>query len=79
MGENQQGQTPTQDQLQQWVDTYDLHHPVVADANWEITQRFTRFGSFSLPTMHQIGAGGRILKTESNVTEAEIQAALPAP
>jgi hypothetical protein len=62
-----------------WVNTYGLNHPVVADPNWSVTLRFTGFGSFGLPSMHQLGAGAEVLQTATYIDAAEVQAALPPP
>ena len=40
LGENIAGQTPSQQELKQWADDFGVDHPVVADANFDVTTRF---------------------------------------
>jgi hypothetical protein len=76
LGENSFGSTPTVEELQEWADTFGLTHPVVADAGWGVTVRFTGY-SFALPAMHQMAPGMEILRRNTWITENQVQGALP--
>lgn len=78
LGQNLSSQTPSQSDLMNWATTYGINHPVVADPNWGVTSRFVS-GSFGLPSMHQIGAGGVVLQRGTTIDASEVAAALPSP
>ncbi|MCB9687632.1 MAG: TlpA family protein disulfide reductase [Alphaproteobacteria bacterium] len=77
LGENEFGGVPTQRNLQQWADAFGIDHPVVADRNWQVTSRYLRSASFSIPTMHLIGVGAEVLARDTWVGEAQIRNNLP--
>ena len=76
MGENMSGGTPTQAQLKDWAQTYDIQHPVVADAGWDVTVGYAGY-SFGLPSMHLLGPGLEVLARGTWVSEEQIKRALP--
>ncbi len=76
LGETNSGGTPTVGDLEDWADAYGIEHPVVSDANWQITSRYAS-GSIGLPSMHLLAPGAEVLRRNSWVTEQDIQDALP--
>lgn len=77
LGENISGRTPSVEDLADWADTFGLHHPVVADPNWQVTARFVDGYSIALPSMQQLAAGMEILRRDTQVSESQIRGALP--
>ncbi|MCA9489153.1 MAG: TlpA family protein disulfide reductase [Myxococcales bacterium] len=77
LGENEFGGVPSQRNLAQWADAFGIDHPVVADRNWQVTSRYLRSASFSIPTMHLIGVGAEVLARDTWVGEAQIRNNLP--
>ncbi len=55
---------------------FDLHHPVVSDPSWGVTVGYTGY-SIALPAMHQLAAGGEILRRNTRVNESQVVGALP--
>lgn len=49
---------------------------MVADEGWGVTYRFVS-GSFGLPAQHLLGPGAVVIATNTWVTEAQIEDALP--
>jgi len=74
LGENTAGAPPTQSDLQSWATSYGLEHPVLSDANWEVSDRWP--GAY-IPTMHLLGAGATVIAGNTTVSEAQIQQNLP--
>ncbi len=74
LGENNSSQTPSQADLASWAGTYGLEHPVLADANWAISNRW---GGAYIPTMHLLGAGAVVIAGDTYITEPTLQANLP--
>lgn len=64
------------EELAEWADTFGLNHPVVADAGWGVTVNYTGY-SFALPAMHQLAPGMAVVRKNTWVSEAQIQAELP--
>lgn len=77
IAENASSQAPSVADLQTWANTYDIHHPVVADPGWNITFDYAVGYSISLPSMHLIGPGMEVLEVSTWITEQDVIDALP--
>jgi peroxiredoxin len=77
LGEDMSGRTPDQGDLQDWADMAGITHPVVADANWNVTARYLRSSSFSIPTMSLLGEGAEVLERDTWVSETTVRNNLP--
>lgn len=77
LGEDMSGRTPAQSDLADWANSFGLTHPVVADANWNVTSRYLRSASFSIPTMTLLGAGPEVILRDTWVSESQIVNNLP--
>ena len=58
-----------------------MTHPVVSDADWEVTYRFIGEVtglpiSLGLPSMHQMAEGMEIIRKDTRVSEEQVQNAL---
>jgi hypothetical protein len=73
--QNEDSVTPTQDDLQMWVDRYGLTMPVVADDNWTINNRFEKDGG--IPTQVLLAPGAKLVKVDQMITHEDIEAVLP--
>ena len=65
------------EELNAWVDTYGLTHPVVSDPGWRISDRLQQTGSYALPVTHLVGPGVVLLRRDTDLTEAMVRQALP--
>jgi peroxiredoxin len=74
LGEDTFGDTPDQSDLESWANSYGLEHPVLADANWAVSNRWP--GAY-IPTMHLLGAGATVIAGNTYVSETQIQLNLP--
>ena len=75
--ETNDGQPPTVEELNEWVDEYDVPHPVVTDPKWEVVESYSDRGTPALPSHTLIGPGMEILVAAGTVEEDEVLAALP--
>ena len=78
--EDQGGNPPNQQDLQQWANTYGMTFPVLADTNWMITSKFISGPSIYLPTYQLIAPGMDIVAVDqwqSGISNALIEANLP--
>ncbi len=57
-----------------WADTHGLTFPVLADANWEVGNRF-EVGN-GIPSYSLLGPGMEVLIKDGTVTDADIEAAI---
>ena len=77
IGENADGLSPTQEDLQQWAADYGLTHPVVADPDYGAAVNYlfanpNFTGSISLPNM-QLLSGGMIVEVSNDqLSETQI-------
>ena len=77
IGENNQGSTPSQSDLQYWANQYNLTHPVVADPGFNETAQYLwgdpNFnGSFGLPNMQLLSSGMVIRASNDWVYQSDI-------
>ena len=77
LGENMAGNAPSEQDLEDWADSFGLHHPVVADPGYQVTTRYVDGGSIGLPAFHLIDTGGEIMIRDGSVSESHIQQVLP--
>ena len=59
-----------------WVERYGINYPMVLDAGWSTTARYTG-PQIGLPAMTLIKPGLEMVKVNGRVSEAEIEAILP--
>ncbi len=71
------GDTPTVDDLNVWVDEYEITHPVVSDPEWSVVERYSPRDRPALPTHSLIKPGMEIVVAAGQVNEAAIEAVLP--
>ena len=70
------GATPTPADLTAWVNTYGIHHPVVADPGQDIFERW----STGQPRYTLLAPGATIVvEGVGSVSNAQIEAVLPLP
>ncbi len=74
LGENAGGNTPSQTDLESWATSYGLEHPVLADANWQVSNRWP--GAY-IPTMHLLGDGAVVIAGDTYVSESQLEQNLP--
>ena len=72
-GGNESSAEPSTEDLQTWVETYGLTHPVVNDFNY--TNAF--YGNGYLPSMATLGVGAVIIETGNAYDTATIEEYLP--
>ena len=77
IGENNQGGTPSQSELQWWANQYNLTHPVVADPGFNETVQYLygdpNFnGSFGLPNMQLLSSGMVVRVSNDWVYQSDI-------
>ena len=77
MAENNAGTAPTPEELTGWAQAYGSSHPILIDAGWGVTTRYTGGGSIGLPTEHLIAPGMEIIMVDTLVTEEDIIQYLP--
>ncbi len=77
IAENASSQPPPEADLQDWANTSDLNHPVVADRGWIVTLDYVVGYSVALPPMHVLAPGMEVLEVDSWVTEQDVIDALP--
>ena len=74
--QNNAGTTPTQADLQSWVDTYGISHVVVADAGRDVMDRFNS----GQPRYTLLGPGAVVsVQSAYSISDAQIEAVLPLP
>lgn len=72
-GANNDSAEPSTEDLQEWVETYGLTHPVVNDYNY--MEAF--YGNGYLPSMALLAPGAVIVGTGNSSSEFDIEAVLP--
>ena len=82
MAENTAKETPTVADLKGWADTYNLTHPVVADAGFEVALRFLRSdpsftGRIGLPNLQLLSPGQKVELIDAYVQKEDVEAYLP--
>jgi len=77
IGETMSGQAPTQDDLNEWVDTFDADYPVLADPEWELLMTLVEGTSIGLPSMTLLGPGSTVVMADTWVGEDEVVDNLP--
>jgi hypothetical protein len=75
LGENDSSVTPTQEELQGWADQYGQTIPVVADAGWELENRFR--ADSGIPSFTLIAPGGEVIAADDWGAEGLIDSVLP--
>ena len=78
MAENDEGSTPTEDELLDWADTHlgdAPYHPVVADPGWGVGSRFEADGG--IPSLTLLGPGAVVITADGWIDASDIEAALP--
>ncbi|MFT5583356.1 MAG: hypothetical protein ACI9VR_000934 [Cognaticolwellia sp.] len=75
LGENDAGTTPTQEELVEWADQYGQTIPVVADAGWELENRFSV--DTGIPSFTLIAPGGEVIAADDWGSEGLIDSVLP--
>lgn len=75
LGENDSSVTPTQEDLQGWASEYGQTIPVVADAGWELENRFRQ--DSGIPSFTLIAPGGEVIITDDFAAEGMIDSVLP--
>jgi hypothetical protein len=74
--ENLSSATPSQTDLAAWANQFGLTHPVVADPNWQISNRY--LDGPGLPATHLIGSGSEVLlRSASSLSTQNLLDALP--
>ncbi len=75
LGENDAGTTPTQEELADWAQQYGQTIPVIADADWELENRFRQDNG--IPSFSLIAPGGEVIATDDWGAEGMIDSVLP--
>ena len=75
LGENDAGATPTQEDLADWAQQYGQTIPVIADAGWELENRFRQDNG--IPSFSLIAPGGEVIATDDWGAEGMIDSVLP--
>lgn len=75
MGENNNGSSPDQGDLETWASRYDVTFPVLADPNWRIGSRYEQDGY--IPTWTLMAPGLEILAVDEILSESRVIAELP--
>ncbi len=73
LGENIYGQTPSRADLQEWAQSFGIHHPVLADSNFQVTARFIDGNQIALPTMQLLDRGLVIQVRDGWVSEGQVE------
>lgn len=74
LGEDMEGATPDQDELNQWADDYGLRYPVVADKNSSVTARYLEGAP---PGMMLLSPGAVLEDLDGGYVAADVEAVLP--
>ena len=82
ISENQASQDPSLEDLQEWANTYNLTHPVLADPGYTETLRYLYAdpeftGSIGLPTMQLLAPGMIVDKIDTNIQRSDVESLLP--
>ena len=77
LGENMSGQSPSQAEVEEWADMYDLNHPVLGDDGFAVTYSYVEGNSVGLPSFSLIGPGMEIIRANDWVTESDAVNNLP--
>lgn len=72
-GSNNDGGTPTTEELVEWTETYGLTHPVVSDPNYG--EAF--YGNGYLPSMATLAPNAVIVETGNSYSTSTIEEYLP--
>ena len=75
--ETNDGKPPTVEDLEEWVDEYEVTHPVLSDPEWGVVESYTSRGTPALPSHTLLAPGMEILIAAGQVDEAEVEALLP--
>lgn len=75
MGENNNGSSPDQGDLEKWASRYDVTFPILADGGWRIGSRYEQDGY--IPTWTLIAPGMEILTVDQALNDTRIIAELP--
>jgi hypothetical protein len=75
LAENNESATPSKEDLQSWAEEYAVTHPLVADENWAVSNRFEADGG--IPTLSLLKPGAEVVIADGRVSESDIEAALP--
>lgn len=76
LAENNSSATPSEDDLAQWADASGQTHPVVADANWSVSNRFEL--DYGIPTVSLLAPGMEVVAVDDWASESMIPDVLPA-
>jgi hypothetical protein len=68
---------PSVDDLNLWVDEYEITHPVVSDPEWGVVERYSIRDRPALPSHTLIAHGMEIIEAAGEVDESDIEAILP--
>jgi len=77
LGENDNYETPTRAELEEWADEFGLSHPVVADDGMQVVFSYVEGGQVGLPSFNLLGEGMEVIKADDSVDEGDVQANLP--
>lgn len=74
IAEDAESNATTTEDAAVWADTYGLTFPVLADANWEVGNRFEV--DYGIASYSLLGPGMEVLIKDGSVTDEAIEAAI---
>ncbi len=75
LASNNEGQTPSAEDLAEWADYYGQTFPVVSDAGWQLENRFAEDGG--IPTWSLLAPGAVVVARDDWGAEDMIEDNLP--
>jgi hypothetical protein len=77
LGENNNYETPSKAELEEWADEFGLSHPVVADDGMQVVFSYVEGGSVGLPSFNLLAEGMEVVIADDWVDESDVQNNLP--
>ena len=83
IAENDDGVAPSLEDLQDWANTYDITHPVLADPGYDEILKYLRAdpgftGSIGLPTKQLLAPGMVVNMVDEQVQRTDVEALIEA-
>ena len=83
IAENNAGETPSLEDLQEWANSYNITHPVLADSGFAETLNYLRAdpsftGSIGLPTKQLLAPGMIVNMVDEQVQRVDVESLIEA-
>ena len=75
--ENLAGDPPSVEELQTWVEDFDVPHIVLSDPQWGVIESYSERGTPALPAHTLIAPGMEILVASGKIEEEDLEQVLP--